>query len=185
MGAEAEPENEKPGATSDNTSLLSLLSSAEGEGEGQGKGDDKELKARDKDKDTEIDEALKTTAPDDKSNFSKSNDVMGTLGSDGNRLFGKTRGCKKRERVCPVWAAESHAKNAQLAYLIDDSDDGSDSVLIEWASTWQLVWLPYSQITSKTSWKVNFSRDYCSSQTIPCPNFGAARTTLKCGCSRA
>jgi len=43
------------------------------------------------------------------------------------------------ERVCPVWATESHTKNVQLAYLIDDSDNASDGVLIEWASTQQMV----------------------------------------------
>jgi hypothetical protein len=54
---------------------------------------------------------------------------------------------KERVRVCPVWATECHAKNAQPASLIDDNDNGLDSVLIEWASSRQMVRLPYCQIS--------------------------------------
>jgi hypothetical protein len=80
----------------------------------------------------------KDDAPDVVSNLAKGKGGSG-YNATGITPPVKSRVHKERVRVCLVWATESHAKNLQPAFLIDDNDNGPDGMLIEWASTRQIV----------------------------------------------
>jgi hypothetical protein len=130
-----EPTNEKPAATSGTTKKSEVPDTSTDV-----------AKTLDATYDKPAANADTDDAPDTFSNVAESKGGSRYI-TTGITPLVKSRIRKERVRVCPVWATESHAKIAQPAFLIDDNDNGPDSVLIEWASSRQMVRLPYCQIT--------------------------------------
>ena len=133
-----EPTNEKPAATAGTTKKSEVQDTSTDVAKMPDATYDKTAATEDTD-----------DAPDVVSNLAKS---KGGSGSDATGITPpvKSRVRKERTRVCLVWAREGHAKELQPGFLIDDHDNnGPDGMLIEWASTQQMIQLPYHQITFK------------------------------------